>query len=74
MKAFVRKIRSVKKRKLIKKNLVSTCTVGFSLRYGAMSHKTEPSPFFVTYNQSNQQLERPHPYQQSMIVNFFKNC
>ena len=68
MKALIRKIRSVKKRKLIK-NLVGTWAAGMSLRYGQMSHKTEPSPFFVTYNQFNQQLERPHPYQQSMIVN-----
>ena len=68
MKAFIRKIRTVKKRKLIKK-LVGMCTIGVSCRYGAMSHKTEPSPFFGNYDQSNQHLERPHPYQRSMIGN-----
>lgn len=67
MKAFIRKIRSVKKRKLLK-NLVGTVTAAASFRYGAMQNKTEPSPFFVNYDQSNQHLERPHPYHQAMIV------
>lgn len=68
MKAFVRKIRSVKKRKLLK-NLVGTVTAAAYFRYGAMQDNTEPSPFFVNYDRSNQRLERPHPYLNTIIVN-----
>ena len=57
MTAFMRKIRSVKKRKLIK-DLVSTWTVGLSFRYVAMQQTTEPSPFLVNYDRSNQRLKK----------------
>ena len=67
MKAFVRKIRSIKKRKLLK-NLVGTVTAAVSFQYGAMQDKTEPNSFFVNSNQSNQHMEKSNPYHQVIIV------
>lgn len=67
MKAFIRKIRSVKKRRLLKKCL-GAWIAGMSFRYGPMSHKTKPSPFFVNDDQSNQHVERLNSSQRVMIV------
>lgn len=67
MNAFVRKIRSVKKRELIEK-AVGTCTTIWILKHGQISHTPEPGPFFGNFNQSNQHMERSNPYHQTIIV------
>lgn len=67
MKAFIRKIRTVKKREIIK-NAIGTCTTAWALRHGSISHKIESSPFFGNFNQSNQHMERSNPYHQTRYV------
>ena len=76
MKAFVRKIRSIKKRELIKnavrkirsvkkrewiKNAAGTCATAWALRYGQISHTPEPGP-------SNQHIERLNPSHKVIIM------
>ena len=69
MKAFIRKIRSIKKRKLFK-DLVGTSVIGLSFKYGRIHYSNESSSFFVDYGRSNQQFERQqNPYQQYTTVN-----
>ncbi len=68
MKALIKKIKSVKKRQALKK-LIGVVTAGYSLRSSKMLHETEQNQFFVNYDQSKPSLERPYPYQQSMIKN-----